>query len=511
SYDWKIIGGTIGRGQGTAEIFVNWDKAGTGFLTLVETAYDAINNKPCIGKPVSLRISIHELPSTKGIFGQREICENDTIQYFVNGMAGSTYLWMIDNDTLFKAPNFNDTFTIVASRRDFQKFVAGVHSIRVQEITKDSCFGELLTISLEIHPQPLTSAIQGNNVVCQPKLINYTYKVTGFNTSTYTWDIVGGVITSGQGTPEVTVDWTQPGIGELQVVEKSDFGCIGPVKRLPVKVDSLYLQINRVTTGRQNEKVIELYWEAKNRQFYTGKIKVFRMRNGQGQFNLLDSFQQESGYFIDRDVATDQYTYSYYLEAVNSCGEEVKSSIHRSILLTAKQLNDTTGQIQWTKYEGWPTGVDYHYIFRKLNNDSTLIFHDLSKLDSYLTVYRGLDGWNQCYRIEAVKAQDNSLVSWSNSVCFEFEPILWIPNAFTPDNLDLDNDDFRVSLYNYKGFEITIFNRWGERIFHSTDPNIGWNGVWKGKKCPQDVYIYTLTVSGIGKNIYRSGTIHLLR
>ncbi|MGZ5243560.1 MAG: T9SS type B sorting domain-containing protein, partial [Bacteroidia bacterium] len=511
TYEWKIIGGTIVTGAGTAEITVNWDKEGTGFLTVTETAYDPINDKPCVGKPVDLRISIYPLPSTKGIFGPKEICENDTAIFTAIGMNRSIFIWTIDNDTLFKAANYNDTFIIVGSKTDFPNQISGSHVIRVQEMTKDSCFGDLLSFPLEIHPQPVTSAITGPGVVCQPNLSNHLYSVTGFSTSAFEWDIAGGVITSGGGTPNVVVDWLQPGIGELSVKEISVHGCVGETKRITVKIDSLFLEIDRVTTGRQNEKIIEIYWSAKNKKFMNGSIKLYRKRQGQGQFTLLDSLRAESGFYTDVNVATDQYTYSYYIEAINACGENVKSIPHRSILLKSRLVNDTTGTIYWTNYEGWPNGVDYHYVFRRLNDDSTLIFYNLNKLDSFLTVYRGLDGWNQCYRVEAVKAQDNSLVSWSNSVCFEFEPILWIPNAFTPGNLDQFNDQFRVFLYNYTSFEITIYNRWGERIFHSTDPNVSWDGTWKGVKSPQDVYIYLVNVRGFRSKIYKSGTLHLLR
>lgn len=511
TYEWKIIGGTIVTGAGTAEITVNWDKEGTGFLTVTETAHDPVNDKPCIGKPVSLRISIYPLPSTKGIFGPTEICENDTAIFTVSGRPGSIFIWSIDNDTMFKAENYNDTFTIVGSKIDFPNQISGSHVIRVVEMTKDSCFGEVISLPLEIHPQPVTSAINGPAIVCQPNLSNHTYSVTGFSTSTFEWDIAGGVITSGAGTPQVTVDWFQPGLGELSVVEKSVFGCVGEMKRLTVNIDSLYLSIDRVTTGRQNEKVIEVYWTAKNKQFMNGRIKIYRMRQGQGQYTLLDSIHPESGFYVDVNVATDKYTYSYYIEAINACGDKVKSSPHRTILLKSTLVNDTTGNIFWTQYQGWPQGVDYHYVFRRVNDDSTLVFYNLTQLDSFLTVYRGLDGWNQCYRIEAVKAQDNSMVSWSNSVCFEFEPILWIPNAFTPDNLDDFNDQFRIFLYNYISFDITIYNRWGERIFHSTDPNVSWDGTWKGVKCPQDVYIYLVNVKGFQSKIYKNGTVHLLR
>ena len=37
-----------------------------------------------------------------------------------------------------------------------------------------------------------------------------------------------------------------------------------------------------------------------------------------------------------------------------------------------------------------------------------------------------------------------------------------------------------------------VFNRWGELIFETQDRTRGWNGYFKGKICPQDVYIYKI-------------------
>src|SRR4029079_19146726 len=44
----------------------------------------------------------------------------------------------------------------------------------------------------------------------------------------------------------------------------------------------------------------------------------------------------------------------------------------------------------------------------------------------------------------------------------------------------------------------SIYDRWGEKIFQSTDVNMGvnntgWDGRFRGKQCPTGVYVYTLT------------------
>ena len=90
-------------------------------------------------------------------------------------------------------------------------------------------------------------------------------------------------------------------------------------------------------------------------------------------------------------------------------------------------------------------------------------------------------------------------------------PLLDVPNAFTPGRFGLN------SVVNVRGFGITkmnwrIYNRWGQLIFQSTSKREGWDGTFKGKLQPIDVYAYTLDAElSDGKKIRKTGDITLLR
>ncbi len=64
----------------------------------------------------------------------------------------------------------------------------------------------------------------------------------------------------------------------------------------------------------------------------------------------------------------------------------------------------------------------------------------------------------------------------------------FLPNAFSP-NGDVHNNLYRGegSMFAYK-FKMEIFNRWGEKLWESTDINQGWDGYYQGELCMQDVY-----------------------
>ena len=96
-----------------------------------------------------------------------------------------------------------------------------------------------------------------------------------------------------------------------------------------------------------------------------------------------------------------------------------------------------------------------------------------------------------------------------------------IPNAFSPnlsgatggnDPSNGKNDVFLPITRGVVEFEMMVFNRWGELMFRSTDPNIGWDGYYNGKLCQQDVYMYKLSaLYENGERIVRVGDVNLIR
>lgn len=80
-----------------------------------------------------------------------------------------------------------------------------------------------------------------------------------------------------------------------------------------------------------------------------------------------------------------------------------------------------------------------------------------------------------------------------------------IPNAFTP-NGDGLNDIYKINVDEYKSFKLLIYNRWGELIFTSNDPLIGWDGSYKNKQPLSGVYMAIISIDN--KKFNKS--IHLI-
>lgn len=93
---------------------------------------------------------------------------------------------------------------------------------------------------------------------------------------------------------------------------------------------------------------------------------------------------------------------------------------------------------------------------------------------------------------------------------------VYIPNSFTPDANEFNTVFFPVFSTGFipKGYQLTIFNRWGEEIFFSNDHTASWDGAMTdGTDCPDGVYNYLLEYQEINKGEVQRmlGFVHLLR
>jgi gliding motility-associated-like protein len=88
----------------------------------------------------------------------------------------------------------------------------------------------------------------------------------------------------------------------------------------------------------------------------------------------------------------------------------------------------------------------------------------------------------------------------------------WIPTAFSP-NGDGRNDVFTVKNMKFQRLiEFRIFNRWGQEIYSTTDPNMGWDGTYQGQPQEIGVYQYLIRVTTPdGKQKFYKGDVSLIR
>lgn len=108
----------------------------------------------------------------------------------------------------------------------------------------------------------------------------------------------------------------------------------------------------------------------------------------------------------------------------------------------------------------------------------------------------------------------------TNSVCVlvMVEPLcdgdgFFLPNAFSP-NGDGNNDVFCVQGKNrcVAGFQMMVYDRWGEKVFESSDLYACWDGTYKGKVLSPDVFVYYIKAQDQNqKEMIKKGNVSLIK
>jgi gliding motility-associated-like protein len=121
------------------------------------------------------------------------------------------------------------------------------------------------------------------------------------------------------------------------------------------------------------------------------------------------------------------------------------------------------------------------------------------------------------YPVQLAVTSSNGCSDFINGVITVNELFnLFVPSAFTP-NGDGINDVFQLqgTGIDVNNFQFDIFNRWGERVFSSTDPSQAWTGGASGGEyyIPNGVYTYYIATNSLktGERYEYRGTISIIR
>jgi gliding motility-associated-like protein len=136
------------------------------------------------------------------------------------------------------------------------------------------------------------------------------------------------------------------------------------------------------------------------------------------------------------------------------------------------------------------------------NDQSTRTTLDVSQEGTYWAISESSKG---CENSDTINVE---LID-----CEEFE--LHMPNVFTPNGDDL-NERFRPIVFQHVDETVlTIYNRWGEKLFETNDIENGWDGNYRGEIVPDGVYFWLLEYReprGVNpKLIHMNGTVTIIR
>lgn len=112
--------------------------------------------------------------------------------------------------------------------------------------------------------------------------------------------------------------------------------------------------------------------------------------------------------------------------------------------------------------------------------------------------------------VEANQGCADTMIKW---ITIYPETLIYIPNAFTPDNNQL-NDTWGPSIIGIleEGYTLEIWDRWGKRVFVTNNTTERWNGRVGEKVAPAGVYVWALKYRDpAGKDYKMKGIVTIVR
>lgn len=111
-------------------------------------------------------------------------------------------------------------------------------------------------------------------------------------------------------------------------------------------------------------------------------------------------------------------------------------------------------------------------------------------------------GSNGCSSLDSITVKVDFATSLSNYP---------VAGAFTPNN-DGNNDCWGLRNWGQLNtLEMSVYNRWGQRVFFTNDPNGCWDGTYKGVPQPAGGYIYEIKAATTCGTAFRKGVVMLIR
>lgn len=276
------------------------------------------------------------------------------------------------------------------------------------------------------------------------------------------------------------------------------------------KASSVYLKI------KPDDRKLNLLWD-EDVPWNNFEYIIYKEING--KFEAIDTVP--SSPFVDTGLVNGQ-EYTYY---VKSIGNYSIDQLQKDTLLNKSQIVvgvpvDTIppcspdkpkivsecelfrNEITWNNPNHscfYKDAVSYRLYFTPVLGNPYEIIREFTNVEDTSITFEEMESVAGCYGVTAVDSFNNES-ALSERVCVDNCPIYVLPNVFTPGG-DGFNDLFTpIYPFRYvKDIDITIYNRWGQEMFSTTDPNIRWDGTntENGKQAPSGVYFYVCTVNEI--------------
>ncbi len=512
----------------------------------VQTTYTVtITNQGCSDSD-DIVVTVMPAP-TPSITG--DTCANQTgAIYSTTNIPGNTYDWYIDpiGGTVIAGGQGTPSITVNWGN-------VGEGEVIVTETDPSGCIG-VDTFFAYVNPVP---QITGKDTVCSNETVSYS--TTNNIGNSYIWDITGGIVASGQGTPDITVLWGTDSTGTVSVSETTSAnGCTG--------ADSIFVFIKPSPTADAGSDIaICIDSSTTLTASATGGVLPYAYE--------WDTGATDSSITVTPAIVT---TYTITVTGANQCTDT------DDVVVTVNDPQADAGQDQIvclgdsTTLTATGSGAGGTYIWNTGETTASITVSPINETTYIVTVADAIG----CIDVDSVvvtmgiqpvadfSADPLIIISYSNvqftdnsqnAIYWEWDfgddsndtvqnPLhtytsdgiytvtlivtsvdgckdtlvktdyihvnasdIFIPSGFTPDDKGVNNI---FSVRGAKTWNMKIYNQWGLKIYEGTDLKYpqGWDGTYKDEEQPVGNYVYIITATAMDDTeITEKGVVTLIR
>ncbi len=417
--------------------------------------------------------------------GDTLLCNGDSlsVEYYVTGGAtAANSLW--SPDSLILTGQGSDTVIVDAS----QTIQLGVDI--------ETTFGCALQASSAIEVHPIFLETSGDTLTCTDE--NISLSANSFGTSqSFQWSNFNDFSNTINPTGDSVITVTPEGLQYYFVKVEND-GC--------TREDSVAVSLLARGTTISNDQYICI-----------GDTAYISVSNDFPGSQLTHQWQPEEyivsgqGTTLIRVLVSEPTTFTVISTTIQGCETENSATVYTSqlgnatVTATADPQNIASGQSSALSAAPFPTTYNYEWTPQDfLSNpfNATTTASPLSTTTYEVTI-TDISTFGICAKTDTVT------IYVYEAICGE--PNIFVPNTFTP-NGDGENDLVFVRGGTITGLHFSIFDRWGEKVFETTDQSRGWDGTFKGNLAEPAVYVYYLDAKcNDGQTYYKKGNITLAR
>ena len=371
------------------------------------------------------------------------------------------------------------------STANIQADIAGMHDV-ILSFTEDAtgCFGEVDTSFLVLNYPEANFITSGDTLesICHTDIIQFenTSVIDGY--TTYQWDFGNGAFSSLEN-PAISYD---KGIFEIELIVTSYLGCSDRISKSIELVGPLGSFLADKTTVCLGEEITFSLIDTSDIQSWTWDF---------GDGTVISNVNPVSHEYGE-NVPSNQTEVSLILKSAETDCELI-TTFPIQIVESGLALFDTLQTI------GFCNGkVEFVNLSENADRFNWDFGNGMTSSEENPTVEFGLEADSLHVSLEI----SNSQTECRHKSTKVFPPLsiidgefLRMPNVFSP-NGDDRNDYFtyflldeslkdKIDINDFK-----IYNRWGNLIYNNDQPDIGWDGNWKGKNAPVEVYSYYIEI-----------------